>query len=232
VHVLTLVLVRHGLTGRSIPEQHLGQRIDVGLSSDGLRQANALARRLHGVPFDRIMSSPMSRARETAEIVAEGRPIVGDARLAEMDYGEWEGRTSEEVRAIHPGFRAKWEGDPAALRCPGGESGNDVARRVRALLRDLIDPGSPLGQPSEQGAPAGGDEDGRRILAVSHSTVGRILCCVALGVSVREFRRRFVIDQTAITVIRWADGSDPEDGELILHNDAEHLRRRGEAPWG
>ena len=103
---------------------------------------------------------------------------------------------------------------------------------MRALLRELIDPGSPLGKPAEPGAPAGGDEDGRRILAVSHSTLGRILCCVALGVQVREFRRRFVLDQTSITVIRWADGSAPEDGELILLNDAEHLRRRGEAPWG
>ena len=129
--MLTLVLVRHGLTPRSSPEQHLGQRLDVSLSSDGLRQAHSLGRRLHDVPFDRIVTSPLSRARETAEIVAAGRPVVGDARLAEMDYGEWEGHTREEVLGLHPGFRAKWEADPAALRCPGGESGNDVARRGR-----------------------------------------------------------------------------------------------------
>jgi len=230
--VLTLVFVRHGLTERSIPEQHLGQRIDVPLSSDGLRQAHALERRLHGVPFDRIVSSPLSRARETVEIVAAGRPVIGDVRLAEMDYGEWEGHTRDEVLGLHPGFRAKWEGDPAALRCPGGESGNDVARRVGSLLRELIDPGSALGRAAGPGSPAGGEEDGRRILAASHSTLGRILCCVALGVPVREFRRRFLLDQAGITVLRWRDGAAPEDGELILLNDAAHLRRRGEVPWG
>ena len=230
--VLTLVLVRHGLTPRSSPEQHLGQRLDVSLSSDGLRQAHSLGRRLHDVPFDRIVTSPLSRARETAEIVAAGRPVVGDARLAEMDYGEWEGHTREEVLGLHPGFRAKWEADPATLRCPGGESGNDVARRVASLLRDLIDPGSALGRPAEPASPAGGEEDGRRILVASHSTLGRILCCVALGVPAREYRRRFVLDQTAITVFRWRDGAAPEDGELILLNDAAHLRHRGEVPWG
>jgi broad specificity phosphatase PhoE len=230
--VLTLVFVRHGLTERSIPEQHLGQQLDVPLSSDGLRQAHALARRLNGVPFDRIVSSPLSRARETAEIVAAGRPVVGDARLAEMDYGEWEGHTSDEVQGFHPGFRAKWEGDPAALHCPGGESGNDVARRIRSLLRDLIDPRSPLGRAAEPASPAGGEEDGRRILAASHSTLGRILCCVALGLPVREYRRRFVLDQTGVTVLRWRDGAAPEDGQLILLNDTAHLRRRGEVPWG
>ena len=87
--VLTLVATRHGLTTRSVPEQHIGQRIDVPLSTQGLRQAHALARRLDGIAFDRILTSPMTRARETAEIVAAGRAVVGDARLTELDYGEW-----------------------------------------------------------------------------------------------------------------------------------------------
>ena len=156
VVVLTLVLTRHGMTARSVPEQHLGQRMDVPLSSTGLRQAHALARRLHDVGFDRIVTSPLVRARETAEIVAIGRPVIGDPRLTEMDYGEWEGHTYPEVRALHPGFRGKWESDPATLRCPGGESGNDVARRVGAFLRDVLDPGIQAGT-----APRG-RHDGRR----------------------------------------------------------------------
>jgi len=230
--VLTLVLTRHGMTARSVPEQHLGQKMDVPLSSAGLRQAHALARRLNDVAFDRIITSPLVRARETAEIVAIGRPVVGDPRLAEMDYGEWEGYTYPEVRAIHPGFRAKWESDPATLRCPGGESGNDVARRIGAFLRDVLDPGSRLGRQPEVGTTAGGEEDGRRILVVAHSSVDRILCCVALGIPIRDFRRRFAVDPTSITVIRWRDGADPDGGELILLNDTTHLRRRGEVPWG
>ena len=230
--MLTLVVTRHGLTTRSVPEQHLGQKMDVPLSSTGMRQAHALARRLQDVAFDRILASPLVRARETAEIVAVGRPVIGDARLAEMDYGEWEGHTYPEVRAIHPGFRAKWESDPATMRCPGGESGNDVARRAAAFLRDVLDPGSKIGRAAEAGSPAGGEADGRRILVVGHSSLDRIICCVALGIPIRDFRRRFAVDPTSLTVLRWRDGADPEDGELILLNETMHLRRRGEVPWG
>ena len=229
--VLTLVVTRHGLTTRSVPEQHIGQRVDVPLSTQGLRQAHALARRLDGVAFDRILTSPMTRARETAEIVAAGRTAVGDARLTEMDYGEWEGHTYEEVRALHPGFRTKWENDPGSLRCPGGESGEDVARRLRPFLRDVLDPGSQLGRPQQASGPVGGD-DGRRVLLVAHSSVARILCAVALGEPVREFRRRFRIVPCSLTVLRWPDGADPDGAELLLLNETAHLRRRGEVPWG
>src|SRR6266581_2725082 len=68
--MLTLVLTRHGLTPRSLPEQHLGQRVDLELSDEGRAQARALASRLAGVAFERIVSSPLARAHQTAEIVA------------------------------------------------------------------------------------------------------------------------------------------------------------------
>ena len=89
--MLTLVLTRHGLTERSEPEQHLGQHIDISLSDAGRRQAEALARRLAGVRFARVISSPLFRAQETAEIVARGLRAETDPRLKEMDYGAWEG---------------------------------------------------------------------------------------------------------------------------------------------
>src|SRR4051794_40094106 len=125
--MLTLVLTRHGLTDRSTPEQHLGQRIDISINDAGRRQAQALAHRLSAVRFDRVLTSPLFRAREPAEILAPGMPIEADPRLKEMDYGAWEGLTYTQLDERDSALRREWELAPDRLACPGGESGNDVA---------------------------------------------------------------------------------------------------------
>ncbi|OGN87153.1 MAG: hypothetical protein A2X23_08860 [Chloroflexi bacterium GWC2_73_18] len=207
--VLTIVLTRHGRTPRSEPEQHLGQGVDVGLSAEGQTEAQALARRLSEVGFDRVVTSPARRARETAEILCRGRDgptLEEDARLAEMDYGAWEGLTYEQIDARDGAYRRRWEKDPAALACPGGESGDQVAARARSFLADAISRG-----------PEGG-----RILVVGHATLGRILLCLALGIPGRDFRRRFRQDPASLTVLRFP--GSVEDGALLLvANDTAHL---------
>lgn len=235
--MLTLVLTRHGLTDRSEPEQHLGQRIDISINEAGRRQAEALARRLAPVRFDRVLTSPLFRARETAEIIAPDARIEADPRLREMDYGAWEGLTYEQLEARDGAFRREWELAPDRLSCPGGESGNDVAERVRAFLVDLIEehhgwhakaafraataPGGPSSSVAE-----------RPILAVAHSSTNRILLCIALGTDLRDYRKRFVQGQANLTALRWEDGDGPEDAKLMVGNDLAHLRPAGAVPWG
>ena len=224
--MLTLVLTRHGLTARSQPEQHLGQRIDVGLSEDGRAQAGALGRRLSGVAFERMVASPLVRARETAALVqaavANHPEITVDARLAEMDYGDWEGLTYEQIEERDGARRERWEADPETYACPGGESGDEVARRARAFLLDLIAWHDELrGTPHE-----------RPVLAVAHSTFNRVLVCVATGIPVREYRRRFSQDQANLTVLRFEHGVGPADARILLLNDTAHLRAPGTVPWG
>ena len=240
--MLTLVLTRHGLTDRSLPEQHLGQRIDISINADGRRQAEALAGRLRGVAFDRVITSPLFRARETAEIVTAaapllaGRVIEADPRLKEMDYGAWEGRTYEDLEEHDAEARAAWVERPDELRCPGGESGNDVAARTLAFLTDLLDEHRRWHARAELRATTGTGPRRipaeRPVLAVGHSSTNRILLSVALGHPIREYRRRFVQGQGNITVLRWADGAGPVDAQLLLLNDLAHLRAPGEAPWG
>jgi broad specificity phosphatase PhoE len=236
--VLTVVLTRHGLTDRSEPEQHLGQHIDISLSDAGRRQAEALARRLSGVRFDRVISSPLFRAQETAEILApRDVRVETDPRLREMDYGAWEGLTYRQIEARDAAARREWELAPDRLACPGGESGNDVAVRVRSFLTDLLaehrawharvlfrSATSRFGPRSEP--------DERPILVTAHSSTNRILMCVALGTDVRDYRRRFVQDQANLTVLRWEVGDGPEDAKLLVANDLGHLRAAGELPWG
>jgi broad specificity phosphatase PhoE len=223
--MLTLVLTRHGLTPRSQPEQHLGQSIDIGLSDAGREQAAALGRRLVGVAFARIVSSPLVRARETATLLRAAIPeppeVEVDPRLAEMDYGEWEGLTYGLIDERDAAERARWVEDPAAVPCPDGESGNDVAARAEAFLVDLISWHDALsGLPHE-----------RPILAVAHSTLNRVLICVATGIPVREYRRRFSQDQANLTVLRFEHGVGPADARILLLNDTAHLHPLGTVPW-
>jgi probable phosphoglycerate mutase len=217
--MLTLVLTRHGLTDRSDPEQHLGQGIDIGLSDAGRAQASALAGRIADERFDRIISSPLRRAVETAEAVARGRTVETDARLMEMDYGAWEGLTYAGIDARDAAERARWVADPATNACPSGESGADVAARARSFLADLVAWG------------AGRGADDPVVLAVAHSTLNRVLLCVAVGIPVAEYRRRFTQSQANLTVLRWPSGATPEQARILAVNDTSHVAAPGQAPW-
>ncbi len=234
--MLTLVLTRHGLTDRSEPEQHLGQRIDISINDAGRRQAEALARRLASVGFDRVITSPLFRARESAEVLAHGVQLEADPRLREMDYGAWEGRTYAEIEATDAAYRRDWELAPDRLTCPGGESGNQVADRVRAFLVDLLEEhrrwlakAAFRAATSRSGLTAAPE---RRVLVVAHSSTNRVLMCVALDVGLRDYRRRFVQDQANLTVLRWESGDEPQDAKLLVMNDVAHLRGAGRVPWG
>jgi broad specificity phosphatase PhoE len=245
--MLDLLLTRHGLTTAG-EAAVLGSQIDVPLAPEGRSQARALADRLEGVRIDRIISSPMSRALETAQIVATGRPIEIDDRLAEMDYGRWEGLVSAEIDARDPELRSRWERDPASIPTPGGESGDDVAARARGFLTDLLaaelgqNAGATPGAGRRSSDPGGSRhysnealdeaEGVRRVLVVAHGSFNRILLSVALGVPVKDFRRRFMQDRANLTVLRYEPGDGPDGGQLVLDNDVSHLRRPGEAPWG
>ncbi len=225
--MLTLVLTRHGLTARSQPEQHLGQRIDIGLSAEGQAQAASLGQRLAGVSFDRIVASPLVRARQTATVVRSALParpdIEIDPRLAEMDYGAWEGLTYDQIEGRDASDRARWEVDPEVNACPEGESGAQVATRARAFLVDLI--------ASHDDRHGRGSTDERPVLAVAHSTLNRVLVCVATGIPVREFRRRFSQDQANLTVLRFEHGDGPSDARILLLNDTAHLHAPSAVPW-
>jgi probable phosphoglycerate mutase len=244
--MLTLILTRHGEAAPG--DIMLGGQLDVTLTPKGRLEAEALGRRLTGVRIDRIISSPMLRALETAQTIATGRPVELDERLRELDYGRWEGLTYAEIEDRDPELRARWDHDPGSTHSPGGESGEEVAARALSFLVELLeaelataaahaaatgrhspDPGGSRGVVSEAQAEAEGE---RRVLVVAHGTLNRILLCVAMGLPVCDYRRRFVQDRTNLTVLRYEHDDNPDGAQLILGNDIGHLRLEGEAPWG
>ncbi len=103
--VLTVLLTRHGHTDRSTPEQYLGQHLPATLDARGRKDARALSRRLAPVAIDRVVTSPLSRAVETAELIVRGRGIKvePDDRLTELDYGAWAGHTLDAIHRLFPG---------------------------------------------------------------------------------------------------------------------------------
>ncbi len=217
--MLTLVLTRHGATPHSNPEQHLGQRLDVPLSEAGRAAAAALGARLADIQFDRVISSPLLRAVQTAELAAPGREIERDPRLMEMDYGRWEGLTYAQIDETDAAARRRWEQDPARLPCPGGESGDQVAARVPSFIDEMLD----WAENMDGDAPPAGSEPDRCLLVVGHSSTNRILLCAALGVNLREYRRRFVQAPGNLTVLRYNAQRGP-GARLLLANDVSHIR--------
>jgi probable phosphoglycerate mutase len=192
--------------------------VHASLTERGREDAQTLAARLEGVHIDRIISSPLGRAVETAQILAAstGASVETEERLTELDYGEWEGLTVEEIDRRFPGERAMYEQNPAFHEVGGGESGLEVAARLGAFVEDLLN-----WWQKEQGD--------RTCLLVGHSSVNRILLAVLLDVPLQNYRRRFKQDWANLTVLRW---ETHEEGPLLmLANDESHSRGVRGATW-
>ncbi|MEA2291505.1 MAG: glucosyl-3-phosphoglycerate phosphatase [Solirubrobacteraceae bacterium] len=135
-----LVLVRHGESTWNAEERLQGQ-LDPPLSERGREQARALAPavRALGIPSERVISSDLARARETAELLGL-EPDAFDPRWREIDVGEWGGRTAAEVDAESAEL-TNWRGGPRTA--PGGEPWDVFAARVWDAVDDLAAAGGP-----------------------------------------------------------------------------------------
>jgi probable phosphoglycerate mutase len=127
----TAWLVRHGATEWATAGRHTGWT-DIPLTDDGRAQAEALRERLLGVAFDRVVSSPLSRALETCRIALPANQPEIEPDLVEWDYGDYEGLTTPEIRASVPSWT------PWSHPMPGGETIDAVAARTDRLIADLL----------------------------------------------------------------------------------------------
>lgn len=124
-------LARHGETEWTVTRRHTGGT-DVPLTDAGELQAVELGQLLAGVEPARVLSSPLTRALATARLAGfEHRVELVDA-LREFDYGEYEGLTSQQIRAERPDWDLFRDG------CPGGETAEQVAARVKPLLDEIL----------------------------------------------------------------------------------------------
>lgn len=197
-----MLLVRHGETPLS--GVRYSGRGDPELTERGRAQAGAVARRLSTVDgVAAVVSSPLRRARATAETVASalGLPLAVEDDLVETDFGRWDGLTFAEARERWPAEHAAWLAD-AATAPPGGESVQQVARRVRKA-RDRLLAAYP----------------GRTVVVVSHVTPIKLLLCSALGAPAASLFRLH-LDTAGLSTVDWYP-----DGPAVVRlvNDTGHL---------
>ena len=123
-------LARHGETAWSLSGQHTG-RTDLPLTPNGERNARRLRERLSGLTFAKVFTSPLQRASRTCALAGVGAVAEIDADLIEWDYGEYEGRTSAEIRTQRPDWDLFRHG------CPGGESPAQVCERADRVVQRI-----------------------------------------------------------------------------------------------
>jgi alpha-ribazole phosphatase len=195
-------LVRHGQTELNKARRYQGSS-DSPLTDYGLRQAQALGKRLRRIPFKVAIVSPCLRAQLTAEALLADRDItfVEDPRWRETNHGQWEGLTYQEVRARFPEEAVARFADVLHGRPSGGESLAEVAQRVLAGWRALL-----------QHNPGG------RILVVSHATPIQLTLCLISGMA-PELHWRWRIDLGSVTAL------DVYGGGAIVRmvNEVPHL---------
>jgi len=184
-----LVVVRHGATEWSTSGRHTS-RTDLALLAEGRLQAVELGRRLARLSFARVLTSPLLRARETCEIAGFGPQAEVCQDLREWDYGAYEGRTTEDIRAERPGWSLWRDG------VPGGETAQDVGRRADRVIQAVRD----------------GTGD---VLAFAHAHVLRVVAArwVALGAAGGAL---FTLSPATISVLGW----ERDDAVVTRWNDA------------
>ncbi|ETK32370.1 bifunctional RNase H/acid phosphatase [Microbispora sp. ATCC PTA-5024] len=201
----SLLLLRHGETPLSIEKRFSGLG-DPALTSNGLSQAEAAALRLSRKPYDieAIVSSPLTRARQTAEAVAArtGLTVLVEEDLRETDFGAWEGHTFAEIQQRWPDQLAAWLADPDAAP-PGGESFTATALRVDRARDRIVRA-----------------HEGRSVVVVSHVTPIKMLVRSALGAPLDSLYRMHLDLACLSAVDYYADGP----AVVRLLNDTAHLQ--------
>ena len=134
-----LLLVRHGRTAWNAAGRIQGQ-LDIALDELGGQQARQVAERVQSFHLDAIYTSPLQRARETAEAIGTrlNLPVTGDDRLMEYQFGVVSGLTWEELVAQHPELAKRWVDDAWTVPIAGSEGRVNFAARVKAVMDDLI----------------------------------------------------------------------------------------------
>jgi broad specificity phosphatase PhoE len=192
----TLYLCRHGDTAWS-GERRFAGRTDLPLTSDGEKAAVLLGKRLAAVKFDKVLVSPLGRARRTAELAGFSDAFV-DQRLVELFFGQYEGKTRAEIVASRPGWTYVRDGNP------GGEGVADVGQRIDSLLAGL---------------PSSGN-----VLVFAHAVVLRVLAARWVGLP-PAFAQHLSLSPASLSILHYDAVDDAPS--IAVWNDRGHLPGAG-----
>jgi len=197
----TLFLVRHAANDFVKDGKLAGRLPDVHLNDEGRQQAERLAARMNGVKLDAIYSSPLERAIETAEYLAQPRGLVISIRedLGELDFGQWQGQKIDELNKTDEW--KQFQVYPSGTRLPGGESGSEMQARLVRQVQALC-------AAHPEGA----------IAVVSHADTIKAIVAHYAGLHLDLFQR-LIVSPASVTVL-WIGAWGPR---LLRFNDAGPL---------
>ena len=196
-------LVRHGQTEWNKSLTFRG-RIDIPLNERGHREAEAIAEALKDKKIDAIYTSPLRRSIETAQPTAkffnlEIRPFQG---LIDINYGDWEGLTFDEVKKRYGDQYKKWEERPELVMFPNGETLDEARERSFRGFKEILR-----------------ENAGRSILIIPHRVINKVLLCAILGLS-NSYFWEIKQDTGCINLIEYSN----ERFVISLMNDTCHLK--------
>jgi broad specificity phosphatase PhoE len=202
-----LFLVRHGRTGWNKEQIFRGTK-DVPLDAVGKEEALMVGERLKGEGLRAVYSSPLSRAKETAEAIARFHSLEVQvlSGLNDLHFGEWEGQSLREVEKQYPDLYQQWLKAPEQVVFPEGERLAVVRSRAMTVVKEIIER-----HPQET------------VALVSHRVVLKVVICALLGLDNSHFWN-IGQDTTAVNCFQYKNGR----WIVALLNDACHLKGAGE----
>ena len=200
----SIYLVRHGQTAWNKEEIFRG-RTDIPLDEIGLKQAELAAEYFVGMEIHGIYSSPLARALQTAQKIAQFhalsvQPLEG---IIDLSFGNWEGHAHQEIKSIDSERYRQWREEPHRVRLPGGETLDEARARSMAALEGVIQ-----------------KHLGKTLVLVSHRVINKVLICGVLGIENSHFWQ-IGQDTTAINLIQYKNGKYM----LSILNETCHLKR-------
>ncbi|WP_316794763.1 histidine phosphatase family protein [Pedobacter agri] len=192
--MLKVYLLRHGETAYNAYGNRYCGRTDIELTTKGLRQAKFVFDQLSDIKIDAVYSSPLLRAKRTAEIASGERDVFIDERLIEVDFGDWEGKTKEEFIAENASLWTDWMDAPESNKAGGtGESATEIVERVTAFFDEMI-----------------AKHQNKTIMVVGHNGINRLFMASKLGMPLKNYRQ-LAQQNSSITEIEF-----DEDGVMTL----------------
>ena len=200
---LCVYLLRHGETEYSKTGGYCGS-LDPELTPEGRQMAQAFANRYQSFTWQAVYVSPMKRTIATAKPFCEATGITMEIRdgLREIEYGEWEGKTHEEVKEKYGDDYIHWLTEPAWNPPTGGETSIQIASRANLVMAEI-----------EAKYITG------NVLVVSHKATIRLILCSLLGIDLGRYRDRIHLPVASVSVVQF----DVHGPMLMRHGDRSHL---------
>ena len=185
-----LILIRHGQTDYNLQNRYCGFS-NPPLNNQGIKQSKRLTARVKDIKIDKVYSSDLKRAYQTAEIIFKNNPIEKVADFREVDFGLFEGLKYGELTKIYPKLYRDWINNPIEVKIPNGECLKDLNKRVKKRLSSILS-----------------QHENKTLALVTHSGPIRIILYSALNSDLKMFWQ-IEPKTAALNIIDYPEESSP-----------------------